>query len=116
MRPRCDEMAAPEDGDESFPFLLRTLNSRAVNGMPKRKYATTRSIRATYEFPNWSVYQPHQRKIEVTRCVQITMRSAQQTLIDAEMGVQCVGDVSRLMIGMTLHGTKSPGVRVGVVD
>ncbi len=44
------------------------------------------------------------------------MRSAQQTLIDAEMGVQCVGDVSRLMIGMTLHGTKSPGVRVGVVD
>ena len=55
------------------------------------------------------MYQSHQRKNEVNRCVQITIRSAQQTLIDAEMGVQCVGDVSRLMIGMTLHGTKSPG-------
>lgn len=99
LRPRNDETVAREDVDEPF-LVLRILHRRAVKGMPKRKYATTRSMRAT-RLPNSSTYQTRQRKLGH---VHITTRSVQQTLIDGEMGLQWAADVPRLVISITFHG------------
>jgi hypothetical protein len=89
-------------GDEggSFLFPLSILRRRAGNGMPKRRNATTRRIRATKN-QNSSRIRSIIAITEAMRRVLIMRRSTQQTLMEGEIGVQWVDSVSLLVISMT---------------
>lgn len=93
-------MFEDEDEEESLLFPLTILPKHAVTGMLRKKYATTRSMRAM-KLPNWSMYQNHQKKTtEVSRRIHITRMSTQHNLIDGEIGVQRKGIESRLLISI----------------
>lgn len=63
LRPRNDETMAREDVEEPFLALLGILHRRTVKGTPKRKYATTRSMRAA----RLPISSTHQTLPEKTR-------------------------------------------------